>query len=304
MAERKVLNKYYPADYDPAEVPKMKNVRAKQMKVRFMMPMSVQCTYCGEFTYRGKKSNSRSEICEEKYLGQIRMMRFYVKCSNCCHEIVIRTDPASHDYVVEAGARRNFEPWRQQQELNAQLEEDKAKAEKNDTMQALENKTAASKHVMTLQDQIEEITDLANRTGAIRQETEGNEQAILNKVYAEQDSVSQLQEQQNVEDEVAAAFEQRRLSVKRVAADDSAINPYAVAAAAAAAVATPVSVAVKVKTKKKKKKTTKKRKTPSSSSASGTNSLEGGPKKKLKQTIAPATSLSLLAGYPSSSESD
>ncbi len=42
MGERKVLNKYYPPDFDPAKLPKGKQRDYNEMKVRMMLPMSVR----------------------------------------------------------------------------------------------------------------------------------------------------------------------------------------------------------------------------------------------------------------------
>lgn len=53
MSERKVLNKYFPADFDPTLLPKRKSIMGTQLKVRVMLPMTVQCNLCGEFIYRG-----------------------------------------------------------------------------------------------------------------------------------------------------------------------------------------------------------------------------------------------------------
>lgn len=52
MGERKVLNKYYPPDFDPKKVPRMKRDPEKQIGVRMMIPFSMQCNTCGEFMYR------------------------------------------------------------------------------------------------------------------------------------------------------------------------------------------------------------------------------------------------------------
>ena len=38
--------------------------------------------------------------------------RFYMRCSACSAEITFKTDPANTGYSVEAGATRNYEPWR------------------------------------------------------------------------------------------------------------------------------------------------------------------------------------------------
>ena len=42
MGERKVLNKYFPPDFDPALIPKVKMAKDHQMKIRMMLPMSVR----------------------------------------------------------------------------------------------------------------------------------------------------------------------------------------------------------------------------------------------------------------------
>ena len=64
----------------------------------------------------GTKFNSRKEdAAGEEYLG-IQIFRFYFKCPRCSAELAMKTDPKNSDYVVEAGATRNYEPWRDKDE--------------------------------------------------------------------------------------------------------------------------------------------------------------------------------------------
>ena len=42
MGERKVLNKYYPPDFDPAKVPRRKMAKDRQYKVRLMAPFNMR----------------------------------------------------------------------------------------------------------------------------------------------------------------------------------------------------------------------------------------------------------------------
>lgn len=70
MGERKVLNKYFPPDFDPAKLPRMKRGKTNDMKVRMMLPMTVRCRTCGTFMYKGTKFNTRKEdVLGEDYLG-------------------------------------------------------------------------------------------------------------------------------------------------------------------------------------------------------------------------------------------
>lgn len=60
----------------------------------------------------GTKFNSRKEdAAGETYLG-IQVVRLYIKCTKCSAEISLKTDPKNSDYILEAGATRNYEPWR------------------------------------------------------------------------------------------------------------------------------------------------------------------------------------------------
>lgn len=163
MGERKVLNKYYPPDFDPAKIPKVKRPKNDQVKVRMMLPMSIRCNTCGEYLYKGKKFNSRKEtVTGEEYLG-IKIFRFYIKCTRCSAELTIKTDPKNSDYQCEWGASRNFEPWRENKKAEEQAKEKREKEELGDAMKALENRTKDSKIEMDILDALDEIRSLNAR---------------------------------------------------------------------------------------------------------------------------------------------
>ena len=61
MSERKVLNKYYPPDFDPAKIPRGPKGRNSTFIIRLMAPCNMRCTTCGEYIYKGRKFNARSD---------------------------------------------------------------------------------------------------------------------------------------------------------------------------------------------------------------------------------------------------
>eukprot|EP00009_Paramoeba_aestuarina_P016019 CAMPEP_0201531304 /NCGR_PEP_ID=MMETSP0161_2-20130828/47211_1 /ASSEMBLY_ACC=CAM_ASM_000251 /TAXON_ID=180227 /ORGANISM="Neoparamoeba aestuarina, Strain SoJaBio B1-5/56/2" /LENGTH=233 /DNA_ID=CAMNT_0047934121 /DNA_START=69 /DNA_END=767 /DNA_ORIENTATION=+ len=162
MGERKVLNKYYPPDFDPEILPRNKKPKDQQIKVRTMLPMSIQCNTCGEYLYKGKKFNAKKETCiGETYLG-IEIYRFYIRCVNCSQEITFKTDPKRADYECEHGASRNFEPWRDENDTKEEMRR-KREEEDEDSMKALENKTIDNRREMDILDGLDEMKSLKAR---------------------------------------------------------------------------------------------------------------------------------------------
>jgi len=162
MSERKVLNKYFPPDFDPSKIPRRNGPKNSQQVVRLMAPFSMRCNTCGEYIYKGKKFNARKETVEgEDYYG-IKIFRFYIKCTLCSAEITFKTDPKNTDYLAEHGASRNFEPWRDERAIEedrlAKLEE-----EENNPMKALENRTTDSKREMDILDALQDLRSRNSR---------------------------------------------------------------------------------------------------------------------------------------------
>lgn len=166
-----MLNKYYPPDFDPSKIPRMKLPRNRQYTVRLMAPFNMRCVTCGEYIYKGKKFNARKEDVEgEDYLG-IRIYRFYIKCTRCLQEISFKTDPRNTDYEIEAGATRNFMALKLAEE-QAQREEDERKEdESTNPMKLLENRTKQSKQELELLESLEELRDLNRRQRSVDYDT-------------------------------------------------------------------------------------------------------------------------------------
>ncbi|KAI1736212.1 DUF572-domain-containing protein [Xylaria scruposa] len=162
MSERKVLTKYYPPDFDPSAIQRVRKPKAtgpKVQTVRLMAPFSMKCLQCGEYIYRGRKFNARKETpIDEKYLG-IQIFRFYIKCTRCSAEICFKTDPKNNDYACERGAKRNTEPWRvgREETDEERLDRLEREEEERDAMVELEAKTVDAKREMAVADALDEI---------------------------------------------------------------------------------------------------------------------------------------------------
>ncbi|CAB4441163.1 unnamed protein product [Rhizophagus irregularis] len=218
MSERKVLNKYFPPDFDPAAIPRRKQAKDAQHKVRLMTPYAMRCDTCGEYIYKGKKFNARKETVEGETYYSIKIFRFYIKCPRCSAEITFKTDPRNTDYVAEHGAQRNFEPWREERLAGEESKLLKELEEENNPMKALENRTIDSKIEMDVLDALDEI-----RTRNARNERVDAD-ALLDKLV-DQDIVKEKSQEELLEEEdsklAKAIFHNvDGDSVKRIADDD------------------------------------------------------------------------------------
>ncbi|XP_074378096.1 uncharacterized protein LOC141719621 [Apium graveolens] len=159
MGERKPQNKYIPPDFNPAKIPKKRIGNTKQSVIRNMCPMKIRCNFCGHYIDKGTKFNQRiEEVIGQKYLGHIKIFRFYFNCSNCSSEIVMLTDPKNSDYVVESGGTRCFEPWR---------EGDEEEVEVGDYMECLEKRSRDSKREMDRLAALHELKSFNSRRSKI-----------------------------------------------------------------------------------------------------------------------------------------
>ncbi|KAI0194089.1 CWC16 protein [Xylaria flabelliformis] len=209
MSERKVLTKYYPPDFDPSAIQRVRKPKAtgpKVQTVRLMAPFSMKCLQCGEYIYRGRKFNARKETpVDEKYLG-IQIFRFYIKCTRCSAEICFKTDPKNNDYACERGAKRNTEPWRvgREETDEERLDRLEKEEEERDAMVELEAKTVDAKREMAVADALDEIRTRNARVE--RADRDGLEASVI-------PTIDEEAERQEREDAEAArrAFSARQL---------------------------------------------------------------------------------------------
>lgn len=178
MSERKVINKYYPPDFDPSKIvkkkKKVKTGAASLPTVRLMTPFSMKCDSCGDYISKSRKFNARKETTKETYLG-MKIVRFHIKCPSCASEILFRTDPKSANYVIEFGAKKNYDSentnqnWKEEtvEEILDKLEKEEAEAKQKEankdknitSLEQLEKKMNDLKRQQETSDEIDEIRD-------------------------------------------------------------------------------------------------------------------------------------------------
>ncbi|KAG1749089.1 DUF572-domain-containing protein [Suillus paluster] len=196
MSERKVLNKYFPPDFDPSLIPRRRGPKNSQQVVRLMAPFSMRCNTCGEYIYKGKKFNARKETVDgEDYYG-IKIFRFYIKCTLCSAEITFKTDPKNTDYSAEHGASRNFEPWREERVVEEEDRLARMEEEENNPMKALENRTVDAKREMDILDALQDI-----RARNARNERVGQAVDLVARLTAEEEETEEDRERRLAEEE-------------------------------------------------------------------------------------------------------
>ncbi|XP_069128502.1 splicing factor YJU2-like isoform X2 [Argopecten irradians] len=202
MSERKVLNKYYPPDFDPSAIPKMRFSKNRTFNIRIMAPFNMRCNTCGGYIYKGKKFNSRKEnVDEEFYLG-LRIFRFYIKCPTCVAEIAFKTDLKNTDYTLEAGATRLFEAEKIAKEMAEREIKEKEEEELNNPMKILENRTKASRNEIETIDILEELRELSARQATVKTET-------MLKQHQEYEQYLQKLQEEEEEKEIRSIFGER-----------------------------------------------------------------------------------------------
>ncbi|XP_063085262.1 splicing factor YJU2 isoform X2 [Cavia porcellus] len=205
MSERKVLNKYYPPDFDPSKIPKLKLPKDRQYVVRLMAPFNMRCKTCGEYIYKGKKFNARKETVQnEVYLG-LPIFRFYIKCTRCLAEITFKTDPENTDYTMEHGATRNFQAEKLLEEEEKRVQKEREDEELNNPMKVLENRTKDSKLEMEVLENLQELKDLNQRQAQVDFE------AMLRLHRLSEEELRRQQEEEDEQETAALLEEQRRL---------------------------------------------------------------------------------------------
>lgn len=156
MSERKVLNKYYPPDYDGAAVPRIKN-KKKQLDVRTMIPFNMRCSTCENYISCGTKFNVKREVVQGETYKNLRIDRFYFKCPRCMATIVYRTNLEEKGYEIEQGATENFRALKLAEQREREQAEAEEEEEKIDPMKQLERRTKASKQQMEASEQIQSL---------------------------------------------------------------------------------------------------------------------------------------------------
>lgn len=216
MAERKVLNKYFPPDFDPSKIPRRKMPKDAQQTVRLMAPFTMCCNTCGEFIYKGKKFNAKKETAlGEEYYG-IKIFRFYIKCTRCSSEITFKTDPKNADYICEHGAKRNFEPTTAEASYvpNAAEDDEEAGSDVEDPMKALEESQAAAKRQMEDED---ELADLRQRNARLERGDIDTEEVLKARHDAKNQALEERRKKEEEEDD--EVVKQYFYKVKAPAAD-------------------------------------------------------------------------------------
>ncbi|KAL0220325.1 hypothetical protein RCL1_000179 [Eukaryota sp. TZLM3-RCL] len=162
MSDRKPVNKYIPADFDPSKIPRGRRSGSAN-SVRFMLPMSVRCEKCGDHMYVGTKFNARKELVwDQDYLG-IKIFRFFMSCRLCSNEMVLKTDPKNADYICECGVVRAYEPWREKERQEKLQKELLEKKEELDGTAAIQHKSEKTRQEMDDFDRLDFLKRLSTK---------------------------------------------------------------------------------------------------------------------------------------------
>ena len=158
MAERKVLQKHYPPDYDWRKplptVSGYKNGSTNTIQVTWVLPWKIKCLSCSHYFSRGNKfHNTRKQVFAEKYLDKIEVVRLSLKCTNCHREMTFKTNPGTSDYLCERGAYRPYAPVASPSDANSNSPADT----EEDRMVNIERRKRDAENEMAVADELEAL---------------------------------------------------------------------------------------------------------------------------------------------------
>ncbi|VWU49889.1 conserved protein, unknown function [Hepatocystis sp. ex Piliocolobus tephrosceles] len=177
MAERKVLNKYIPPDFDPEKLEEKKRLLKKMEKkinkndnnkkkkknllnIRMMYPFTLRCNKCKSFTYVGTKFNSRVEKLRDEHYLNIPIWKFYGKCSECNNAFVFKTDPKNGDYVLIEGGIRTYDAHKEQVVADNYYNNTSEKVDETDKVKKTEKESYNASIELQMNEQLEELQKL------------------------------------------------------------------------------------------------------------------------------------------------
>ncbi|EMR70564.1 putative cell cycle control protein cwf16 protein [Eutypa lata UCREL1] len=200
MSERKVLSKYYPPDFDPQQLQRVrgpKQVGPKVQTVRLMSPFSMKCTSCGMSRF---PESSPYTVLQIERIAKLR--------------------PQTHILTGNrlGGAKRNTEPWRAapeetDEERLDRLEREEEEESKN-AMAELEAKTVDAKREMAVADALDEIRtrNAAREAAATQDPSIGSTDLSLPSAQEEQDRLDA--------EEARKAFQRARDHMEPIVEDE------------------------------------------------------------------------------------
>ena len=78
MGDHKCMNEYYPPDFDPTKLPRLRSIpgqgRDKILEIRTMLPWNIRCNTCGHYMHRGTK------VIHEYIYKRLYLYVFSVQC--------------------------------------------------------------------------------------------------------------------------------------------------------------------------------------------------------------------------------
>ncbi|VDP92504.1 unnamed protein product [Echinostoma caproni] len=108
----------------------------------------------------------------------------------CDYFVPHQTDLESGDYVLEAGAKRNFEALKTAEELEAKRQAEEEEELANNPMKLLEKRTDQSKQEMEMVEVIEDLKQLNKRQAGMEAD-----HVLLRKLWQEQETQKKAEEE-------------------------------------------------------------------------------------------------------------